>query len=822
MISCGIFLYLNFSNSKDARAAVAGDFRSVASGNWNTVATWERYNGSAWVVPIAAPLSTDGTISIKSGHTVTVTSLVTGDQIVVDAGGTLTIGTAGMTLANGTGSDLIVDGTLNISNTLTLTNAANADVNSLATLKPGGTITFIGASLINVNGRFRRTGGSMSNTASYWSVNNGGIFEHAINGGSLLPSLVWKAGSTCEVTGITSSMPSNINQTFHHFKWNCPNQTAGFDFNARFDSVIGNLTIISTGAATLQFDYQGNNNVTNIGGDLIIQGGTSYGCANGSGIFNIGGNYLQTGGSFAFNQAGANAYGSTSITLNITGNVIMTGGMMDMTQSTANNANVGKGHINLSGNINLSGTALLTQTSADSHGEIVFTGTAIQTYDLNNLVTNKIDFIIDPGATVRTNLNLLTSDGIFTLKDGGHLMIASPEGITQTGLQGNVRVTGTRTYGTGADYTYEGASVQVTGNGLPATVRNLYFDNSNNVTLTNSTSATNIITFINGKILLNLDTEEDNELTIGCAGGVDVTAAGTYNQETPEHKSALRISVKGLTGGHSGVDIHKGRANANKLLNRLLTGLTNSFKISIAVIDGGSLRNAIPREAVADVVVAENSVTEIKNAISNFNAIVQKENNFTDPNLNISCENIPTPVKVLNSSFQSALLRSVYACPNGIYRMTPSILGLVQTSNNVARMLVKDGNYSVQCLTRSSVNSEKADLAQAITASFELAGATVSLGGSYPGWEPKPDAPIVKLMSELYLERYNEPANVDAIHAGLECGILGTNYPGMQMISFGPNIYGAHSPDEKVQISSVQKFWGYLLEVLKRIPSKAA
>lgn len=326
---------------------------------------------------------------------------------------------------------------------------------------------------------------------------------------------------------------------------------------------------------------------------------------------------------------------------------------------------------------------------------------------------------------------------------------------------------------------------------------------------------------LDGKILLNLDTEEDNELTIGCAGGVDVTASGTYNQETPEHKTALRISVKGLTGGHSGVDIHKGRGNANKILNRLLTGLTNSFKISIAAIDGGSLRNAIPREAVADVVVAENVASELQKAVSNYNSIVQKENIFTDPNLIISCESIPAPSKVLNSEFQSALLRSIYACPNGIYRMTPAILGLVQTSNNVARVLVKDGKYSIQCLTRSSVNSEKADLAQAITSAFELSGATVSLGGSYPGWEPKPDAPIVKLMSELYQERYNEAANVDAIHAGLECGILGTNYPGMQMISFGPNIYGAHSPDEKVQISSVQKFWGYLLEVLKRIPSKA-
>ncbi len=326
---------------------------------------------------------------------------------------------------------------------------------------------------------------------------------------------------------------------------------------------------------------------------------------------------------------------------------------------------------------------------------------------------------------------------------------------------------------------------------------------------------------LEGKILLNLDTEEDNELTIGCAGGVDVTATGSYQETAPQHQAAFRIAVKGLTGGHSGVDIHKGRGNANKIIIRLLAELTNKFKIQVAGIDGGSLRNAIPREATADVLVADNTVDQIKNAIADYNHILKAENSFTDPNLEITVEPIGTPAKVLDAEFQSKIIKAIYACPNGIYRMTPSIEGLVQSSNNVARVLVKDGSYSIQCLTRSSVNSEKADLAQAITSAFELAGATIKLGGVYPGWEPKPEAPIVKLMSDLYQERYNEPAHVDAIHAGLECGILGTNYPEMQMISFGPNIYGAHSPDERVQVSSVQKFWGYLLETLKRIPENA-
>lgn len=325
---------------------------------------------------------------------------------------------------------------------------------------------------------------------------------------------------------------------------------------------------------------------------------------------------------------------------------------------------------------------------------------------------------------------------------------------------------------------------------------------------------------LEGQIMLNLDTEEDNELTIGCAGGMDVTASGTYAEQTTTDQNAFRITIKGLTGGHSGVDIYKGRANANKLMNRILLKLSNELQVKIASIDGGSLRNAIPREAVATIVVSDDNVNELKKAIALQSEIFRAEYHVTDPNLNVSVEITGKVDTVLEDEFQYKLLRSIYACPNGIYRMSPGIDGLVQSSNNIARVLVQSGNYSIQCLSRSAVDSEKSDLVQSITSAFELTGATVQPGSAYPGWEPRPDAPIVQLMSNLYKELFKEPANVDAIHAGLECGILGTNYPNMQMISFGPNITGAHSPDEKVQVSSVQKFWHFLLETLKRIPSK--
>ena len=326
---------------------------------------------------------------------------------------------------------------------------------------------------------------------------------------------------------------------------------------------------------------------------------------------------------------------------------------------------------------------------------------------------------------------------------------------------------------------------------------------------------------LDAEILLNLDTEDDDELTIGCAGGIDVNMGGNYKTERVNPDSmGFRILVKGLTGGHSGMDIYKGRGNANKLIVRVLLNAAEKFELRINTIDGGGLRNAIPREAFATVAVHAGESEEFTALVNKEAAVIKNEYESTDPNVSISIETITTPETALDAAFQYNLLRTIAACPNGIYRMSPAINGLVQTSNNLARVLVKDGELTILCLTRSSVDSEKMDLAKTICYNFELAGATPTFGGSYPGWAPKPEAPIVKLMSDLYKEMFKADSKVNAVHAGLECGILGTNYPDMQMISFGPNIRGAHSPDEKVQISSVQKYWPYLLETLKRIPEK--
>lgn len=326
---------------------------------------------------------------------------------------------------------------------------------------------------------------------------------------------------------------------------------------------------------------------------------------------------------------------------------------------------------------------------------------------------------------------------------------------------------------------------------------------------------------LHGEIMLNLDTEEDRELTIGCAGGVDVSASGSYTGESPESNlSWFILSVKGAQGGHSGMDIHLGRANANKLMNRILWALQEEAGLRIASVDGGGLRNAIPRESFAIVACPPSQKAAMLSRLAELRSDILAEYASTDTSLRILAEETEAAASLLPPGFQRLLLAAIYACPNGIYRMSPDIQGLVQSSNNVARVLVKEGHWTVQCLTRSAIESEKADLSEAIVAAFTASGGKVEKAGSYPGWAPKPHSDIVNIMADLHLSMFGEKAHVMACHAGLECGIIGKNYPGMDMISFGPNILGAHSPDEKVQISSVQKFWKYLLATLERIPER--
>src|SRR5690606_23041326 len=327
---------------------------------------------------------------------------------------------------------------------------------------------------------------------------------------------------------------------------------------------------------------------------------------------------------------------------------------------------------------------------------------------------------------------------------------------------------------------------------------------------------------LEGEIVLNLDTGEDDEMDIGCAGGVDVTAIRTDNtEESREESVGYTISGKGLNGGHTGMDIHKGLGNANKIMNRLLFDGFENFGLQIAEINGGSLRNAIPRESVAKVIISgifhEAFQTEMQEVIADIKA----EYKTTEPKLEILIEEAPLPDAVMELGVQEGLLRAIYATHNGVYRMSPDFEDLVETSNNIAKVVVKDGQISIQCLTRSSVESSKFDLANALRSAFELFGAEVTFSGSYPGWTPNANSEILDVLVPIYEKQNGSKPHVVACHAGLECGILGTNYPGMDMISFGPTIKGAHSPDERASISSAQKYWKFVLEILQNIPLKS-
>lgn len=327
---------------------------------------------------------------------------------------------------------------------------------------------------------------------------------------------------------------------------------------------------------------------------------------------------------------------------------------------------------------------------------------------------------------------------------------------------------------------------------------------------------------LQGEILLNLDTEEDDEIDIGCAGGIDVTATRDYNEKpVPRGIVAYRIEINGLRGGHSGMDIHRGLGNANKVMNRLLYHSSERYQIRISQIDGGGLRNAIPRESLAKIVVDKSQAKEFEVTFKELKQDIIKELGVTEPKLRIELQELKySPKKVMGLGAQEKLLKGIYAAHNGAYAMSASIDGLTETSNNIAKVEVKNGQIHIGCLTRSSMDSAKMDLAHALKATFELAGCKVVFQGAYPGWQPNADSEILKVLVKTYKRLFHKDPEVVACHAGLECGILGQNYPDMDMISFGPTIKGAHSPEERVSISSVQKFWSFTKEILKDIPKK--
>ena len=328
--------------------------------------------------------------------------------------------------------------------------------------------------------------------------------------------------------------------------------------------------------------------------------------------------------------------------------------------------------------------------------------------------------------------------------------------------------------------------------------------------------------FMNGDILLNLDSEDEGELFIGCAGGIDSVAEFNYYEaDVPNGYFCCKIEVKGLKGGHSGGDIHLGRANANKILNRFLTLAFNKYDLYLCEIDGGNLRNAIPREAHAIIAIPEANKHDLRTDLNVFTAEVQAEYAVTDPDMELILSSEPARAKAIDADTTQRLLQTLYAAPHGVYAMSQDIPGLVETSTNLASIKMKPGNIiRIETSQRSSTASSKQDIANMVRTVFEMGGAVVTFGDGYPGWKPNTHSEILEIATASYKRLFGVDAQVKAIHAGLECGLFLDKYPGLDMISFGPTLQGVHSPDERMLIPTVEKFWLHLTDILKHIPEK--
>ena len=327
--------------------------------------------------------------------------------------------------------------------------------------------------------------------------------------------------------------------------------------------------------------------------------------------------------------------------------------------------------------------------------------------------------------------------------------------------------------------------------------------------------------FMDGDILINLDSEDEGELFIGCAGGANTTAEFTYEEiDAPQDYFFFNVAIKGLTGGHSGDDISKNRANANKLLNRFLSQLAAKYDLYLCEIDGGNLHNAIPREARALCAVPMKHKEDVRIDMNIYTAEIENEFSVTEPNLRTELGSESPCAKAIDRDTVARLLKTIYAVHHGVYAWSQDMPGLVETSSNLASIKMVDGKIKIVTSQRSSILSSRKDMSEVVRSAFLLGGAEVTTGDGYPGWKPNPASPILKVAIESYKRLFGVEPKVKAIHAGLECGLFLEKYPHLDMFSTGPTLRGVHSPDERMHIPAVDKFWQHLLDVLVNVPQK--
>ncbi len=475
LISGITLLYLNLGVSHKTQAAVAGDYRSLISGNWNSLGTWEKFDGSTWLPALTTPTSADGIITIQATHTVAVIASVSVNQVVVDAGGTLNINTGTFTLANTAGIELSVSGTVN--------------------LKTGGTLSIASGSSVTIlnGGTYNYNGGSQTLTG--WTVSNGGTYVHNVNNINI-PTATWGATSNIRITGVTTSDLKGCNQSFGNFVYNCTAQTGILEFWESITEIKGNLTVMSTGTGSIYLQRASTALPLNIAGNYFQTGGTIYLTKGAAFTLNLQGTFTLNGGTFVE----VDRYGLP--VMNVYGLFTINGGTFNHSTYLSNLPNEGIGTVNLFNNYYRTGGLHTETATGTGRGEFNFTKTGTQTFvHTGGTISNTVNFTVINGSILDLADFMVTGGGSFTLMSGGGLILGSANGITASGATGNVQVTGTRNFSTGGDYTYNGLSAQVSGNGLPATVRNLTVNNDYNLTLSGSSSATGIITMTDGKII---------------------------------------------------------------------------------------------------------------------------------------------------------------------------------------------------------------------------------------------------------------------------------------------------------------------------------
>lgn len=511
-------IFFNLSDSKKAIADSNGDYRSKQNGNWSASSSWEKFNGSNWVNASSAPTSADGEITIRSGHTITLATNATVDQLTVSSGGTLTLN-ANLTLNNGAETDLVVSGTLNNSATLTGSASSSIVINGTYILNSGGNTTLNSSVTITINdgGLYRKDGGSQTTSVNHWIINSGGVYQHNMNG-STLPMGTWNTGSTCHITGVTNSIPSNLGQNFFHLIWNCPSQNQKRNLSSALTSVGGDFSLVSTGTESLQLS-QSSNMILNVSGNFNLQGGTLYLTESGDPTINVTGNYLQTGGSLNMTDA-ASSTGSGNPVMNVDGNFSISSGTFNMSQYTGSNSNYGTGTLNLESDFSFTGGTITETATNAGKGQINFQKTGIQSVTDGGAISNLIHFSVAASSTLNLGSAVLSGSGNFTLAANAGIMIGSSMGITSSSTTGNVKVTGSRSYSSLANYTYNGTTAQATGNGLPSTVNNLTFDNEAGVTLSSSTITSGSLSLSKGIVTTN-----SNTLTLGTSA----SSTGTLN-----------------------------------------------------------------------------------------------------------------------------------------------------------------------------------------------------------------------------------------------------------------------------------------------------